>query len=226
MGKYSILKDIEEALERYPNLKKEERKKNFWLEGTVDIEDDQEGVLDSFKVKFEFPKGYPYRYPKVTELGEKIERSDGWHCYENGSLCIAVKPIEIIQCRRGITLSWFIQDKLIPHLALQSYRIKYGDYPINGYAHREKGLKEAYLKICTTDNWKFAVKAIELVINNEKIGRNQPCFCDKKNKGGKPIKFKQCHEKHEELIKTLKIIGPKYLREDLESIKNPQQKKK
>ena len=182
----------------------------FGSQGKIPVYDSMGYLVGEFNIKLVFPAEYPYCYPIVYELEGKIPREDDWHCSETGKLCITVRPKEILYCRKGITVLTFIKEKLQPYLAVQEYKKEYGEYPQGEYAHKQKGLIQAYLEICKTEDWGTATRFINVVIENKIPGRNDhPCIC------GMEEKFKNCHEP---IIDDLRLIGKRTLTEDLKEI--------
>jgi hypothetical protein len=224
MKGFDLVTDIERTIELYPTLvkiiqekkvwtgKKLDLRTKVWLEGSLDILDNDGGVIQTFKVKIEYTSEFPFRYPLVTETGGLIPRDEDWHVNVSigplqGTLCIAARPIEILQCQNGITTSWFIHQKLIPHLAMQEYKRREDVYPFGEYAHREKGLRQAYIDVCEAKDWDAALGMITLVLNNDVPGRNDLCAF------GCATKFKHCH--HCSIFSKLRTIGTIRLREDV-----------
>lgn len=122
-------------------------------------------------------------YPKVYEIGEKIERLANelkkrvidLHLYPQDKRCclgISFNP--------RTSLSEFILYDVYPYFVWQSYYYKYKKTPPCGeYSHGIKGRKEA------TEDYK---KKIEFYKNKivGKTGRNSPCPC------GSNKKYKKC----------------------------------
>lgn len=205
-------RDVEQALTQFPSLQRIERDGKLWLTGTLEVGDKTGHVVQTFNVTIGFPDAYPYRYPRVTENEEKIPREADRHVYEDYTLCIAAPPIEIVNCKAGITISWFIKEKLIPHLAAQEYRNRFNVYPWGEMPHDAEGIKQAYIDICGTNAWQETEHLLRLVIDNNLPGRNDPCICNP------DIKFKNCH--HSKGVADLNTIGRLRLQGDLNDITN------
>ncbi len=183
---YSIDSDIEKTLKFFPKLKKQEGK--LAISGELDIVHPKAGFLDTYEVLIEFTKLYPNCFPKVTETSKKIERVPARHVNENDTLCMAVRPEEILLCRRGIKLKWFIESVLIPHLAREIYFEEEKKYPFGDYSHGIDGLWEYFMEKFDSKDKNWIIIVLEKIVNNELPKNNEDCFC------GSKIKYKKCHK--------------------------------
>lgn len=204
MGRFT--RDKKRALEEFSLLKDISSGAAFVLEGQLDVKDDKGRVIDTYVVRISQSVTYPKGYPVIEELEGKIPKNVNWHCNKDGTLCIAARPIEIIDCRNGINLSGFIKNRLIPHLAIQSYRRDFGEYPYGEYSHYEEGVREAYVEILDAKDWETAKEAIKNFLRKPKRGKNATCYC------GSGKRYKRCHGRAGD---PLRSISPDILKRHL-----------
>lgn len=122
-------------------------------------------------------------YPKVYEIGEKIERLANelekrvidLHLYPQDKRCCLG-----INFDPGTSLSEFILYDVYPYFVWQAYYYKYRKLPPCGeYSHGITGWKEA------REDYKKKIESYKDKIVG-KIGRNKPCLC------GSNKKYKKC----------------------------------
>ena len=197
---YSLFEaQLDETCKRYPHLHIKETSDRKFLRGTLDVKDSEERVVQSFFVEIHYQQGFPFRFPKMFELGGYIPNRADWHKYPDESCCIPIEPIEIIACANGMSISRFIDEHVIPYLAHQVYRKEFGMYK-NEYAHGNDGLKQAYSDIMGTDDvfqWRTYAQ-IAFGYRKVCIKRKNVCPC------GSGKKYKHCHMK---IFENLKKIG-------------------
>lgn len=197
---YSIFEaQLDETCKRYPHLHIKETSGRKFLRGTLDIKDSDGRVVQSFFVEIHYQQGFPFRFPRMFEIGGYIPDGADWHKYADGSCCITAEPIEIIECANGISVIEFIDKYAIPYFAHQVYRKEFGEYQ-KEYAHGAKGLRQAYRDIMGTDNvlcwWEYA--RIAFGYRSLRLKRKDNCPC------GSGRKYKHCHMK---IFENLKKIG-------------------
>jgi hypothetical protein len=212
--KASLSHDIDDALHLFPRLKKYESSDSYFVKGVVELKDKYGGIIDEFKVRIDFPSKYPFCYPTVKELANRIPKDEDWHCNSDGSLCITSRPFELLNCRLGISLKWFIEIKLLPHLALQLLKLEEDSKSdakyLNGeYSHGVDGEIEALLEICQLNNREELLQLLGNYFKHSTHERNKLCFC------GSGEKFKRCHQVK---FKDLDFFGKKYLASIKESL--------
>lgn len=143
-----------------------------YLKGTIEISDTEHAATKSYLIEIHFAEGFPYRFPKLYEVGGDIPCEADFHKYPDNSCCITVGFDEFSECIKGISVLQFIKKQVIPYFANQWYRQLTGKYK-NEYSHGKKGQLE-----CLCD-YAFDEKK-----NN--LGRNDKCFC------GSNKKYKKC----------------------------------
>ena len=189
--------DLSEVITKFPSLSVRHFNGKDILKGILDICDESSEVAGSFSVEIHPTEKFPYRFPKLYEVGGDIPCEADWHKYNDESCCITVEQDEILICKNGIKLLYFIEKMVIPYFANQLYRIRTGNY-LNEYPHGKDGIRLFYSELFKSRDIKFWQLCFDYAFNNTKVRRNDGCYC---NSGEK---YKKCHMLVEE---KLRIIG-------------------
>lgn len=193
-----------------PNLRIKTKNEQKYLQGIIDIKNSEQETIQSFFIEIYYAKGFPYRFPKLLEVGGSIPCNPDWHKYSDNSCCITVDPDEILQCKHGINIIEFIRKQVIPYLANQCYKKITGKYK-DEYPHGNKGIFVFYTALMKTSDQEKWIQYIKYAFGIEKlkIGRNDLCIC------GSRCKFKKCHQLvfdalrqigKDNILKHLKVI--------------------
>jgi hypothetical protein len=203
-GYSTFISQFNSALEKYPDFDVISENGEKFLRGNLEIVDEDGKFWESYLVEIKYKEGFPYQFPKVFEVSNKIPKIVDWHIYKGGSCCIDVLPSEIIKCKDGITLISFIESELLPYLFNQTHRKVEGYYVNEGYSHGlATGMYEFYSKkLGTGSNVKKTLDLIYYIANNSRLNRSNKCFC------GSNDLFRKCHM---EAFDELKKIGKKLL---------------
>jgi len=193
---------------KYPDLSIRNVNGKNILKGILDICDENSTVLGSFSVEIHPTEKFPYRFPKIYEVGGDIPCLADWHKYTDNSCCITVEQDEIIKCHNGITLLDFIEKEAISYFANQLYRKSNGHY-LNEYPHGTDGVRLFYIELFKSNDPRFWDLCYKHAFEHMRIGRNERCYCN----NGK--KFKKCHMLAEE---KLQIIGKQKVSYDINLI--------
>lgn len=177
--------DILQTVQVFPTLKIVGKPGQKFLKGILDIKNSNNATIWSYSVEIKNGWMYPYRFPMAYEVGGDIPRGCDFHKYHNDLLCMDVEASEILKCRKGLHVTDFIKQELIPHLANQLYKKQIGQY-VNEYKHAEDGIRQFYQecfenKECS--DWIISLKNF----SSQKPSRNHPCYC------GSGKKYKRCH---------------------------------
>jgi len=194
----------------YPQLKIKKEDNVLFLKGILDVPDDENNIVGSFAVEIYSTAGFPYRFPKLFEVGGDIPCENDWHKYSDNSCCLTVPANEILTCKNGITVLSFIKEHAIPFFANQLYRKNTGKY-LNEYSHGVKGIYEFYVDLFHSKNFSIWIKCLNVAMGKFKFERNSPCYCESN------IKYKKCHLPVEH---KLKIIGIEQVESDFNIIRN------
>lgn len=198
---------LEEACNKYPNLRIKKNGEKLFLKGTIDIPNNMGEIEHSFLIEIHYKEGFPKIFPNLFEVGGDIPPLADWHKYENHRCCITVLPLEIIYCKNGITVSRFIAEYVIPYLANQCYRKLSGEYK-NEFSHGIDGLIECYSEIFQTSDKRKWVEYIGYAFGYKAlpIKGYEKCIC------GSGKKFKKCHGA---IFNNLQLIGKSLVMEHL-----------
>lgn len=180
---------LNSVVEQYKNFSVKNKDGNKYLQGILDIPNEDGDIVDSFLIEIKCSLKFPCRFPILQEIGQKIPCKIDWHKYQDEICCITVEPDEIVKCKSGVTVLGFIKNYAIPYFANHIYRKETGEYRNGEYAHGVDGLKQYYTELLKTDDyskWQIYYKNVfdNLPYNKD---RNKLCFC------GFGIKFKKCH---------------------------------
>ncbi len=202
----SILKFAEEAInviKNFPELKLLSREDSLpYLEGQIDLLNENGKKYDSYFVKIECSADYPHSFPLVYENSGRLPNNIDWHVYQDGQFCICAPPEEYLECNRGISLLSFIEKHLIPYLHNQAFRELKGYY-LNERSHGKEGVLESLYKILRTTSANKVLEILMYIYKNKTPSRTSKCFCA----SGK--KYRQCHR---DAFIEFKKIGPERLK--------------
>lgn len=196
-----------DTIKKYPTLEIKKTGQYNFLKGILDIPDDKGNIVRSFLIEIHYQDRFPYRFPKLFEVGDEISPHPDWHKYQDNSCCLMPHPKEFIYCKDGITVSGFIERIVIPYFANQYHKMITRAYK-KEYSHGIEGLKECYCEIFrTTDVYKW-IEYFEYAfgIRTLNIKSNDKCFC------GSNKKFNDCHDI---IFKELRIVGKEQVKTDI-----------
>lgn len=195
---FDLKKDIEKALQKYPGLQLDGLADKIIIEGNFTaFEKSSRTAIENYSVKILFPKDYPFRFPFVVETSERIPRELSRHVKPDATLCFGNPQDELALCRNGISLTWFLEEVLNPHLCREYAREKLGHYPTGERSHGNEGIWEGYYELFGTSDKEVVLRELEMILYHSFLGRNSACYCN----SGK--KHKACHEKLEpEVLKV------------------------
>lgn len=198
--------ELNQIVRDYPSLNIVENESEVFLSGELSIHDENNYLLDTYKIEIHRSEKYPFKFPIVFEIGAKIPRNIDWHIYESkGNCCIKVMPEETIICLDGINLKQFIEQQLKPYLFNQTFRRENG-YFIKERSHGIKGVMEYFSEILLTSNIKKIEYLIRYIYSKDEPNRVADCFC------GSGKKYRKCHRKS---YRSLSKIDKKDLSEYL-----------
>jgi len=191
-----FLNEIPIVLKKYPDLTVKNKNGTDYLKGILDISDENGIVVGSFSVEIHPTEKFPYRFPKLYEVGGDIPCEPDWHKYSDNFCCLTVGQEEILICHKGISIIEFIDKIARPYFANQLYRKREGRY-LNEYPHGLDGIKVFYTELFKRNDLSLWRKCIDSAFVKRQIGRNDKCYC---NSG---VKYKNCHLPVEEKLQIL-----------------------
>ncbi|QQT52092.1 SEC-C domain-containing protein [Sphingobacterium multivorum] len=200
-----FIKEAAEAMSNFPDLQLSIREDSLpSLAGEIYLLD-QEGILfDKYSIKIDCTINYPDSFPLVYETNGRLPHNIEWHVYQDGHFCICTPIEEYIHCAKGITLTDFINNHILPYLHNQSFREKEG-YFLNERSHGISGLLESLysiLKVNSADKVFFLLNHIN---KNRAPSRTSKCFC------GSSKKYRHCHRSAYQTIKSIEKSRLKHI---------------
>lgn len=195
---------LDEAIVTFPGLQKAIVEKKEILKGTLQVIDKEGNHWEDYEVEIHHSDNFPFKFPLLFEVSDKIPKIADWHVYEDTlACCIKVQPEEIFRCIAGITVTNYIREEVMPYLFNQTHRRVKGFYVNGEYSHGMKGIYEFYMTALKTGNdIKKTVQLMQYIATHERPGRTSLCFC------GKKTKFRHCHRG---VFDKLKKIGDEVL---------------
>ena len=179
--------------------------------GTFIVRDNEGRTQGDFEIEVQVPTAYPYAFPILKEVSEKIPREDNFHMGKDGTACVEnPRKIEILQ-RQGVSLFDFFSRYAHPYFCWQLVAKEDGLDGLPGWSHGSTGIKEYYKEVIGAGNEVLIKKMISLIVNRNLPGRNDLCFCDSGQK------YKWCHMNHMQELSMLPIAT---LSEDLKLFDN------
>lgn len=156
----------------------------WYINGNIDVIDDEGGYWDTYSVCILLPKEYPAKLPLIKETSKKIAHHEDWH---NGTYCCLSTEAKMHSDMSGeITLLKWLDMFVHPFLANHVYKLKTGAYAGDEFEHGIKGIINGYLDIFAISNKEEVIKHLSYVTGRVKHSKNIHCFC----KSGK--NYKQC----------------------------------
>lgn len=188
MKPYQLEKDVHKALQKYPQFTcTTTGDRGVVLRGKFTARNASIGIdIESYVLEITIGKEYPFAFPKVVEVEEKIPRQTARHVRYDNTVCFCNPQEEYKLCRRGITLVWFFRQVLNPHLCREYYREKTGGYPTGERSHGSEGIWEGYYDLLGTKNKLAVIEQLKLLLF-QPPALNAICFC------GSAKKYKRCH---------------------------------
>jgi len=209
MTGYNIfINQIDQVVERYSNFNIVEDSEEKYLQGELQVVDRSGVFWESYQLEIKHHPDFPYRFPKVFEISDKIPKIADWHINKDHSFCIDVDASEIIKCKDGLSLIEFIEKELTPYLFNQTHRKVQGHYVGGEYSHGLKGIYEFYSdSLKTGDNVRKTLSLMMFIATHSRPNRSNKCFCESGEL------FRHCHRK---AYDELKVLGQKHLENDLQ----------
>jgi len=191
--------DLSNFIKDYPNFIVIENSDNYFVEGLASVVDKDGFKWNEYSIRIIIEKDlYPHSFPQLFELDGQIPNNTDWHTFDDGSCCVAVRPVIQLNKNNGIRIEDYYKKFVLPYLANQTYRKLTGKFAEGEYAHGQQGIED-YYKELLNDNDLSKIKNFLKIIHQNKIpGRTSLCFCGSKRK------YRHCHKK---TIQTIQQIG-------------------
>lgn len=182
-------REAELIQKEYPGLKlsTEELSGAPCLSGTIQLEVENSYVVDSYEIKIIAIPEYPYLFPHVFETGGRIPKNIDWHVYPDGHSCFSSIPEEILFCKKGINLHYFIENQLKPYLFNQKYREDNGFF-LKERPHGDEGTIQFFIEAFNTKDLLEISNGLRFIRQRKEPNRVSLCFC------GSGKKYRKCHK--------------------------------
>lgn len=158
------------------------------------------GVPTKFRVRVEFPAGYPNREPRIYETAGRFPRDPDRHMLPDGLCCLWLRPESKWDAKDPDCLLRFL-DEAILFFERQLIQEMYPDEPWPGgeRGHGEHGYEEYVLELLGDDEGRLSALA-PVLAGATRVGRNDACPC----RSGR--KYKKCCLGRVEEIR--RCVGP------------------
>ena len=209
--------EIKEVASRFPNL--------FWKpliglwEGRIDFFAQYKSIAieDSYEIEIMIPENYPRDIPVLRVKQERLIGIMKRHKildlrelhYSKTNACLCVKQEEKSLFPIGSSLSFFIENLVIPYLYGLSCYDKYGKWPWTTYSHGCLGLLE-YYSLRTNNSSKQEIEEIASLFRKD-IGWKEYCrqirkpSPDRNCVCGSHKPFQKCHKNAWEGVLQLRL---------------------
>jgi hypothetical protein len=183
-----VVQDIIRTVNIYPKLNYIRISKGIYqISGEIDIFDKNGIYWDSFQIRIITPSNYPYSFPTVYLVGNRIPIEADRHINKDRSCCLTIQHEEILRAEKGITIKQFFDDYVIPFFANQLYFEKHKQWANGDYLHSENGIIQYYKEQTNIETIEDILSLLNNITQIKKLGRNDMCYC------GSNLKFKRCH---------------------------------
>lgn len=202
--------------ECYPKLSLKFDKDKPYITGTIDLIESEQIITDSYEIEIFWSRGYPYTFPLVFEIGGRIPINLDWHKFEtDGHCCLKAIPDEILLCKKGINLKWFISTQLIPYFFNQSFRQENGYY-YHERSHGIKGTIESFEEIFKTTDISSILKLLSTLEAKADYKGTAKCPCGSKRK------YKKCHRRTIRSVSAFQQYNISYIIRQIQVYQNLQ----
>lgn len=169
-----------ELRKKYSYLYRQDEQDATKIVGTIFF--DNNSIKDEYEVEILIPKSYPKAIPLIRETKGKIPKS--YH-HNGGHFCLET-PFRVWEIfRREETLLNFVDNLVVPYLALYSYVKNTGDSS-KEHAHGAKGVLADYKKLFNLNDDLLTFKLLRILAEHNYRG-HLPCPC------GSGEKIRKCH---------------------------------
>lgn len=208
--KKALDKDIAATLENFPELQLISNNDISFLKGIYTVKDNSGIVQGEYEIAIVIPKKYPYEFPKLYELSQKITpRIDDRHIDENGLACVEIDQNIVLKSKKGICIKNFIEQYVHRYFCWQ-LRYDAGDRDgLEEWAHYDKGTLQFYRENLKLDDMETIIKSLKVLSEKSLPKRNDPCIC------GSNKKYKACHQN---LIEKIIDLGKAKFKKDYNTL--------
>jgi hypothetical protein len=158
-----------------------------------------DGPITEFEIKIKFPESYPWREPKVFEVGGRIPRRADRHINSDGDCCVTVWENWLVTSDNH-SVGGFLNGPLYEYLLGQFWFEKTGKWPFGERAHGAPGLEEAYADALGIPNRRQSLLYHLRLLSKDWPKGHWPCPC------GSGKRLRHCHSN--ELIAMHQRVPP------------------
>lgn len=199
--------DIKKVQDEYPDLAvKYVNDLPSELYGKIKIFDNLGVLQEEFDIRVLIPLFYPFGFPSLIEVANRIERILDRHINEAGYCCVEITQKILLLQKRGITLQEFFKNYVYKFFCWQLLYETIGPTQLRQWEHGKKGIKQFYFELLNSNNNNTVRKLILAVLNNKIPNRKALCPC-----GSSKI-IKECHYNE---FNDLERIGREQLQKDI-----------
>jgi hypothetical protein len=196
-----------EAQISFPTLTLLQKEEAWILSGVIELVNSDGIVEDTYQIEIHPSPEFPYRFPYVYETGERIPVNIDWHVFEgSGRCCIRVPAEEIIICKKGITLTQFLSEQVVPYFFNQTFR-RVNGYFLNERRHGVFGVYDYYADLLKEKRVLVLMSMLEYISSQKPPNKTDKCFCPKGSR------YAKCHKK---AYDRLVVLGAEQLKNDIE----------
>ncbi len=198
-----IKQQIDDVLERFPELTFNHQENTFTGEIAVFENDFYSVLIDIDR--------WNNGFPKVYEIGERIPHELDRHVFEDtGNCCFTTPRLEEIYLKTKVkTLAHFIERIVVPYLQNNSYYELYKTYFFGEFSHSDAILETYQTLLKITDPSKVVLVLCEYFQENRRTDKDS-CYC------GSGKTFRKCNNGlHKIGYQQLEYINKKHIENDL-----------
>lgn len=198
-GYEHFINQLEVAAAAFPSLSVAVTDDKKILKGTLPVVDKEGKHWEDYGIEIHCSENFPHEFPMLFETSGKIPKIADWHVYEDTlSCCVKVQPEEILRCKKGISLTEYIREEVLPYLFNQTHRRVEGYYVNGEYSHGVAGIYEFYAgSLKTGTDILLTLQLMKYISTHERPSRTSTCFCGKKEK------FRHCHRNAFDKLKSI-----------------------
>src|ERR1035437_1003929 len=173
-----FVSQIEEAIVAFPSLHQVIVDGKYILKGALAVIDKNGRHWEDYEIEIHSTENFPNEFPLLFESSGKIPKITDWHVYEDTlSCCVKIKPEELLRCKKGITVTDYIREEVVPYLFNQTHRRVEGYYVNGEYGHGTLGIYEYYSNLLNTGkNIERTIQLMLFIAKHERPGRTTFCF--------------------------------------------------
>lgn len=198
-------------IRKYPDLHFQHSEDDLFIIGKYKFRSNIENespLQDIYNLKITFPNNYPFSYPTVYELDDKIPKD--YHKHIDESLCLGTAVDLFLIYRKSKSISNFIENILNPYLYRFTYIQQHNKEPFSDRSHGVRGIFESYSEFLQIKDLRIIIDFIYIALNKGyKYDMSCPCKSDRT--------FKKCHGKKALYLEELPYD---YLKDDFMLLSN------